>query len=102
MAKAGCFDIGNGSPQLSWKNEIEKRFVYSDYKDWCEQNGEKNECHQIFTTKMKNILPSMKEKRPRSGASRSRVYAFVSYDKIKQEVSKYFKINNEGFWNEQD
>lgn len=97
--KAGCFDIGNRSPNIEWKSEMRTDSVYADYLAWAALEGLTPRTSKCLGESISKLTPSVQKSRSRKHAeddkqSRPYIYSFPSQEKARGEFENRFKASD--------
>lgn len=98
--REGCFDIGNETPALGWREEILVSSVFADYLAWCVKQRDlsiKQTSNTAFGKILFKHIPSIRKIRPASKPpekKRPEHYILPELDKAREEFQKSFKVNS--------
>lgn len=88
----GSFSVSKSSENEFpvWQGPIPKDMVYSDYRDWCQNNTEQAVSNGQFGKTLKKLISSIKDARPGS-TLRTRCYEFPNLRQAQKDFSDAFK-----------
>lgn len=89
----GSFDIGNALPNEIWNECISTESVFEDYRSWCLRNGVKHSEKDVFSKRLRKLIPSIGDTKPTIYGKRVAKYTLPSLERARIEFEKTYKVD---------